>query len=292
MKIIRSLALLGALTASLLADAPTTTVPAIQTPASPTYFAGKLVWANLYTTDVGAATQFYTRLFGWTAQSDPGHSSRSVMLLGDRPIAGIVTRSAQAGERAHARWVPFGSVPDVAAALQAADAAGAKTLHPVHSVPNRGDQALFEDPQGALFGLVHSSSGDPGEYRADLGEWTWAELFARDPAAAAKFYADVARYEIVPDHRTDDLNRLVLASGGYSRASVLPVPDRPHAHPAWLLFVRVQSVAEMTAKVTGLGGRVISEPKESAAHYVQAIIADPTGGAVGLVELPTEESTP
>lgn len=285
-------ALLGVIAPSLRADAPEPSVPPINSPASSDYFTGKLVWANLYTADVDAATRFYTQLFGWTAQSAPGRAPRTILLLDGRPMAGIVTRSAQPGEAGHARWVSFASVPDVKAALAAAESGGAKALHPAHEVPGRGEQAVFEDSEGAILGLIHSSSGDPGEYLPEVGEWTWAELFARDTGAEARFYANVVGYEIVPDQRTSDPNRLVLVSGGYSRASILPLPDRPQAHPAWLPFVRVESVKDAVDRAQSLGARILVEPGTAASHYEQAIIADPTGGAVGLVELPVEGTSP
>lgn len=276
---------------SLQADDVPAVVPPLNADASQEYFAGKIVWANLYTTDVAAATKFYTQLFGWTAQSVPGRGPRSILSLNGRPIAGIVTRSARMQDLAHGRWVPFASVPNVAAALSAAAADGGRTLHAAHSVPDRGEQGVFEDAEGALFGVVHSSSGDPGEYLAEPGEWVWAELFARDTDAEAKFYADVAGYEAVPDRRTADPNRIVLVSGSYSRASIVPVPDRPRAHPAWLLFVRVQDVKAAADRAAALGGRVIIAPGLSPLHHEQAIVADPTGGAVGLVELPAAEGS-
>jgi predicted enzyme related to lactoylglutathione lyase len=282
--------ILGTAAVGLRADAPPATVPAINSPATSDYYPGKFVWANLYTADVAGAAQFYSQLFGWTAQSESGHSPRSILFLSGRPIAGIVTRSTDWGERVHARWVPFASVPDVRKAAAAAQEAGARVLHEPHAVPDRGMQALLADREEAVFGLIHSSSGDPGEYRAEPGEWTWAQLFVRNIASAAEFYGRVVGYDVIADQRTADSQRLILASGGFSRASILPLPSTgPHARPAWLLFVRVPSVSDTAARVAGLGGRVLAEPAISASRFKQAIIADPAGGALGLVELPAEE---
>jgi len=96
--------------------------------------------------------------------------------------------------------------------------------------------------------VLHSSFGDPGEFASDIGDWTWAQLFARDPAAQGRLYASIAGWEVLPDSRGDRSDVFVLASGGYSRASLTPLPPRPKARPGWLLFVRVADVKASAAK--------------------------------------------
>lgn len=83
-------ALLGVIAPLSRADTPEPSVPPINTPASTDYFTGKLVWANLYTADVAAATRFYTQLFGWTAESVPGRGPRMIFSLHGRPIVARV----------------------------------------------------------------------------------------------------------------------------------------------------------------------------------------------------------
>jgi hypothetical protein len=136
-----------------------------------------------------------------------------------------------------------------------------------------------------MLGVMHSSSGDPGEYLPEPGDWTWAELFARDPHAATVFYHTVVGYSSVGGTRPDQPNEFFLTSGGYSRASVSPVPARAKAHPTWLLFVRVANVEDAIATAVKLGGRVIVPPSNTSTENWRAIIADPTGGHIGLVEL-------
>jgi hypothetical protein len=89
----------------------------------------------------------------------------------------------------------------------------------------------------------------------------------------------------MPDTRTPRPDDYILVSGGYSRASVIPLPDRPKAHPVWLLFVRVANVRETVARVVALGGRVVVTPTDEPTKYWRAIVADPDGGHLGLVQL-------
>jgi predicted enzyme related to lactoylglutathione lyase len=252
---------------------------------------GKMVWADLFTSDPPLAARFYAGLFGWgeTTVDRPGADGKThtilIMTNEGRPIAGILLRPSRTSDQTHGRWVGFASVPDVAAALTTATSQGARVLFPAKDLQDRGMQAIFIDPDGAEFGLLHSSSGDPADYAADPGDWTWTELFARDPAKAGDFYRAVAGYEVVPDTRSPDAHALILVSGGYSRGSIAPVPNRPRARPHWLLFVRVGDVRAAAAKVRGIGGRVLLAPGVERTQYWKAVIADPTGGVLGLVQI-------
>lgn len=269
-------------------------LPPLNSPATTDCYPGKFIWGDLFTADPAAAEKFYTGLFGWTAATierttSSGTHPYIVLSVGDRPIAGITKRPARMQDEVHGRWVGYVSVPDVGQAIAAAAAGGGHVLSQTKDLPQRGTQGIFTDADGAMLGVMHSSSGDPGEYLPEPGEWTWAELFARDPAAAGLYYHTVIGYDRIPDTRTDRPNHFILVSGGYSRASVTAVPARPKAHPAWLLFVRVASVKDTVARAVSLGGRVLVPPSDAPKEYWRAVIADPTGAYIGVVEL---EETP
>ena len=271
-------------------------LPPINTPASAEHFPGKFIWADLFTGDQDAAQKFYTGLFGWTASpidrtsAEQGEHSYIVLYNGDRPVAGIALRPHRLKDESRGHWVGYVSVDDVPKALAAATAAGGSVIFPSKNLPQRGSQAIFLDGEGAMLGVMHSSSGDPAEYRPDPGDWTWAELFARNTAAASQYYQAVLGYDAMPDLNPGRDNAIVFASGGYSRASLHPLPPRPNARPAWLLFVRVESVKDTVSKVEGLGGRVLVSPKEIHGKSWLAIIADPVGAAIGIVELEDPDS--
>ena len=42
-------------------------IPALNATDTGTHLAGKIVWADLFTSDAPAAAKFYERMFGWTA---------------------------------------------------------------------------------------------------------------------------------------------------------------------------------------------------------------------------------
>jgi predicted enzyme related to lactoylglutathione lyase len=81
------------------------------------------------------------------------------------------------------------------------------------------------------------------------------------------------------------MEHLILSSDDYARASANALPDnqdRRHAH--WLNFIRVDDAATMAAKVVSLGGRVLVEPHPDRHGGMVAVVADPAGAPVGLME--------
>ncbi|HTX52254.1 MAG TPA: VOC family protein [Candidatus Baltobacteraceae bacterium] len=276
----------SAVTMAGAADLP----PLSDTTPTGAYFPGKFIWADLFTADPAAAQAFYTGLFGWEATpierpSASGPHTYIILTNGGEPVAGLARLPARMPDAVHGRWVGYVSVPDVAKALEAATAAGGRVLFPAKELPRRGTQAIVVDPEGAELGVLHASAGDPGEYTPDPGDWTWAQLFARDPAAAGRFYASLAGWEVLPDTRGARPDVFVFASGGYSRASLVPLPPRPQAGPNWLLFVRVVDVKAAAAQAIRLGGRVLVPPSDTPTEYWRAVIADPTGAVLGVVQL-------
>ncbi len=76
----------------------------------------------------------------------------------------------------------------------------------------------------------------------------------------------------------------MLARGDQPRAGVAPLPDIKDARAGWLGVIRVTSIDATVAQVSALGGKVLLDPRPAAYGSRFAIIADPTGGVLGLVE--------
>ena len=127
-------------------------LPPLTTPPTGEAYPGKLVWADLFTSDPPAARRFYTELFGWTAtEVERGTGSRAhayiVLSNEGRPVAGIATGPAGEQAGARGRWIGYVSVPDVAQALATAQSLGGRTVFPAKALPQRGTQALLAIPK-------------------------------------------------------------------------------------------------------------------------------------------------
>ncbi|MGC2425370.1 MAG: VOC family protein [Nitrospirota bacterium] len=266
-------------------------LPAIVEPASQEHHVGKLVFVELVTPDLAAAKQFYTGLFGWTFRDiQAGGREYAEAMLDGSPVAGLVQKNVPANEHRQPAWLSFFAVVDVDAATKIALQNGAKVLFEPHTIPDRGREAVFADPQGAVFAVLASSSGDPPDVLAAPGEWIWTSLITTDPDTDAAFYQKLFGYEAFELPASKGSQHLLLASDNYARASVNTLPEnRPNVHPHWLNFVRVEDTVKMTAKVVALGGRVLVEPHIDRQGGKVAVVADPSGAPFGLLEWPGTE---
>lgn len=261
-------------------------LPPLVAPASTEHHVGKVVWVELVTPNLAATERFYAGLFGWTYREiHAGRSDYAVALLDGRPIGGLLQKVAPKDERRQPAWLSFIAVSDVDATKRTAVEHGAKVVFEPKTYPQRGRQAVLTDPDGASFALLASSSGDPPDFLASPGEWIWSSLHVRDPAAEADFYKSLFGYDVFDVPSGDGLKHAILSSDDYARASVNAFSDNSsQRHPHWLNFVRVVDAAGTAAKAVALGGRVLVEPHVDRHGGNVAVIADPTGAPVGLME--------
>ncbi len=261
-------------------------LPALVEPASHEHHVGKVIFVELVTPDIDAAKHFYAALFGWSFRDFQDRGSRYAgAYLDGHLVAGLIQKAVPAGEKRQPAWLTFIAVRDVDAAKKVALQHGAKLLLEPRSLPERGREAVFADPQGAVFALLASSSGDPSDALAAPGEWIWSSLITRDPDSDAAFYQTLFDYEVFDLPADEGSQHLLLAADDYARASANTLPaNRPLAHPHWLNYIRVVDAVKMTAKVVALGGHVLVEPRVDRHGGQVAVVADPLGAPFGLLE--------
>jgi uncharacterized protein len=261
-------------------------LPALNSPPSAEHHAGKMIWADLVTPDLAAAEKFYGGLFGWTFQPiHAGDTNYAVAMLDGRPIGGLVQKAIPAGQHQQSAWLTFLAANDVDGVKKLAVSHGAKVLSDIKSYPMRGRQCVLSDPEGAVFALLASSSGDTPDYLPATGDWIWSSLHAKDAGAEAAFYQNLLGYDVFDLPSDDGLEHLILSTDDYARASANDLEQgsaRRHSH--WLNFVRVENAAQSAAKAVAMGGRVLVEPRVDRHGGMLAVVADPAGAPVGLME--------
>jgi predicted enzyme related to lactoylglutathione lyase len=267
------------------ASEPMPPLPALNDPATNVRIPGKFIWADYFTSDVDAAKAFYTALFGWewrdinTAPKD----RYGIFYQDGLPIAGMAYRASSDSKRPYGRWVYYVSTDDVAKTVQKIKSLGGSTWLPARTYADRGTFAVVADPEAAPFGVMHSSSGDPPDYQADLGNWLWVGLYAKDASAATKFYQAVFGYELVEPEPDYDIVGYVLSKQGYARAGVTQLAPDSGDHPSWVAYVRVNDVAETNAAALRLGAMKLIAPDATVLNGDLAIVADPFGAPIGFI---------
>ncbi len=268
--------------------------PPIVDPATNQYVPGRFVWSDLVTSDVAKAAGFYGKVFGWTFETyggDDDHDTYTLVLADGLPIGGMVfDQRAMKDKVPSARWIGLISVPNVRLAADAVTQGGGTVVYQPVLLGERGETAVFRDPEGALFGVVHSRNGDPPDFLGDVNEWVWADLISGNVETAAQFYREVVGYEIVQMPEGGLRRGVRLVSGGWARAGILEKVNAS-ATPAWLPYVRVADAQAAVDKARSAGGKVIMNPV-ALKHAVVAIIEDPTGAPVGVAQLKEMEARP
>ena len=115
---------------------------------------GVFSWCELMTTDVEAAKEFYTELFGWTAEAVTidGMQYNLIKLEGTE-IGGIMALPAQA-QGAPPCWGTYVTVDDVDATAGKAQELGASVIVPLTDIPEVGRFCVIRDPQGAVISII------------------------------------------------------------------------------------------------------------------------------------------
>lgn len=275
-------AVLGLLLCASVGQAVEPELPPLSDPPSRKLLAGKFVWADLVTDDVTSVKTFYTLLFGlgWK-ELRPAPAAYGLLMLGDLPVAGVAYHEAPGVETPYGRWIHFMSVDNVARAERVVIDQGGRTVLNRRSVNRRGEFAVVMGPDQALVGLMHSSTGDPDDYRSEQGEWLWRELYSADPAASARLYEKICQCEISPSEHRE--NSLLISSQGFLRGSINSLHNTRETSAGWLGYVQVADVAATLEKATALGGKVVFAPTPEVFEGRLAVISDPVGAYIGLV---------
>lgn len=251
------------------------TVPPIGTPGIS--LPGKVVWHDLLTPNPASAREFYGELLGWTFE-DVG-SGYTLARHDGRLVAGIA-KVDKPEENGH--WITHLSVQDTDAVLAYTRESGGDVILKPFDVPGRGRVALLRDPQGAAFGVIQSSTGDPEDRERTVSEWLWDEVWARDVPSAISFYEGVARFEAA-EAQVFDVSYTYVKSEGKPRFGFIEKPG-DEIEPTWVSYVLVDDVAAAVAKVDSLGGTVLLAPDARVRDGSVAIVTDAQGSGFVMQE--------
>src|SRR5438045_9406572 len=107
---------------------------------------GTFCWIELGTSDASSATDFYTRLFGWTTRDIPmGETGNYTMLLKD----GSEVAALYENNKMPPNWLSYVAVESADDASKTARDLGANVMGDPFDVFDAGRMAVITDPQGA-----------------------------------------------------------------------------------------------------------------------------------------------
>lgn len=238
---------------------------------------GKIVWHDLVTPDPKSAKEFYSGLLGWTFEDLT--SGYSLARQNGQLVAGVAKLNVS-GEPAH--WLPLMSVSDIDSALGHTTGSGGEVVLEAFDLPGRGRVAVVRDPEGAAFGVVQSSVGDPEDRRRVVNQWLWNEVWIDDAAAAVEFYGAMEGFE-VGESDAFDVRYKYLTRNGIPRFGFLEKSSK-NIESTWVSYILVEDVDDAVSRVESLGGTILLAPNPEVRDGLVAIVTDPSGAGLVLQE--------
>ncbi len=113
-------------------------------------------------------------------------------------------------------------------------------------------------------------------------EFSWIELSTDNTEAAKSFYADLFGwgFDELPMENGAIYSMFQPAAGGPGGGIMAkPMPEVP---TAWMPYVLTEDLEASVKRVEELGGVVHVPPTPVTEHGAFAVIADPSGGVIGL----------
>jgi uncharacterized protein len=118
---------------------------------------GEFCWNELATSNVKAAKDFYTKVFGWKfTDHDMGDTTYSMIKLNDKDFGGIWAIPKDKEKQIPPHWMAYILVENLDKSLEKAKSHGATIMKPAANAGDFGRFAIITDPTGAHIALWQS----------------------------------------------------------------------------------------------------------------------------------------
>jgi uncharacterized protein len=249
------------------------------------YVPGAPNWVDLGTPDVDAAAAFYRAVFGWEFQSaGPDAGGYGMLTRNGKTVAAVGPLM-----EAHPSWTIYFETLDADATADAVKRAGGVVRYGPTDVFTAGRMAQLTDPAGATFAVWQ-----PGEVKGldavtEPGTLSWTELYTRDPAAGASFYAGVFGWATQEMPMGDFTYTVIRPAGGgddSGQGGIMPIsPEMAGAGvtPRWLPYFEVADCDAVVATTAEQGGSVLVPAADLPEVGRFATLADPAGASFAVI---------
>lgn len=231
---------------------------------------------DLLASDVDAAIEFYSRLFGWEFLDDPHARSQGYIpaLLDGEPVSGVVANDPDSD--APDAWTTYLNVADIHAAMFATKLHGGKGyLKPV-AIDGQGTVALIGDPSGAGVGLWQAFAPATYPVKRSHGRRVWNELHTKHFELAARFYREALGWELSPVADSPEFRYYTLGQGADAVAGLYDIAGQDTAE-GWRSYFAVDDADLAAALTEDLGGRILGAPHDS--YFGRTAMLADRGGA-------------
>jgi len=262
------------------------TVSAVRKSPAKAVHPRKFVWYDVMTTDVAAASAFYSKVVGWTVADSGSEPTYLLLSAGPDMVGGIMPIPEEVRAcGARPTWFGYIGVDDVDVYAKRVTKAGGKIHRAPRDIPGIGRFAVASDPHGATFILFTPKSGT--EQRAAApgspDHVGWRELHAGDLDSAWKFYSGLFGWKkaVAMDMGAMGIYQTFETGNTPGGGMMTKRPDTPA--PFWLYYFNVDAIDAAAARVTANGGRIIMGPHQVPGELWIVQCFDPQGVMFALL---------
>lgn len=249
---------------------------------------GDFCWIELATTDQAAAKNFYSELFGWSANDVPmgPNDFYTTFKIDGREVGAAYTlRAEQRQQGVPAHWNLYVAVENADTASARATQLGAKVLAPPFDVFDIGRMAVLQDPTGAVFSVWQAKRHSGFGIKGVPGTFCVADLSTPDQDAASRFYEQLFGWRVGKEDENPAHNYYHLFHHDEFIGGILPPAFRdPNAPPYWQIYLQVADCDATAAKAKNLGAQLYMPPMPVEDVGRMAVMADPQGAAFAIFE--------
>ncbi len=257
-------------------------------PTRDSYQQGTPSWVDLATTDLAAAKEFYSAVFGWdyADQESPDGVDYSMAMRDGKTVAGLAQMGPERAEQMPPMWNTYLAVDDIDAVVAQVPDSGGTVMVPVTDIGEHGRMAFITDPSGAAVGLWQAGGHAGAQLVNEPGTLCWNECFTEHVESAAKFYdALLGTTHVTADMGGPEpyttLNVGDDVVGGFMRRD----PERHAEVPnCWTVYFATGDIDDTVAKVSSGGGSVLNGPFPTPVGAM-IVAADPQGAVFQAIEL-------
>jgi len=251
---------------------------------------GEFVWHDLATTDVDAATAFYSEIMAWKGAQLPGVE---MTYIGFENADGVTVGGAMtlmpemAAMGAPPSWTPCIASEDIDAVCAKAVELGGRVLNPPTDVPG-GRFALVQDPQGAVFETYQAEdkNGEAEQHaNPPAGHFCWYDLNTTDWEGARSFYEALFGWSesgTMDDSPAGTYWMFKSTSGDRTVGGMSNMAATMGMPAHWLCYVTVADLDAALARLQELGGKLLNGPMDIPGGDRIAHCMDPQGAAIAL----------
>jgi predicted enzyme related to lactoylglutathione lyase len=235
------------------------------------------------TSDTQRSRQFYTELFGWSAEEPNDEFGGYFNFTKDGVrIAGCM--ASQPDDGVPNVWSVYLATDDATKTVDAARTNGGQVYVEPVQVGDLGTMAVIADAGGASIGIwqpgLHKGFGRLNE----SGAPSWFELHTRDYNKAVDFYRNVFRWDTHVASDTPEFRYTTLAHADEWLAGIMDatgfLPDGVPAH--WSVYFGVDDADATLARIVDLGGTIVMAAEDTPYGRL-ATATDPTGAQFKVV---------